>query len=229
MAISKSKQEIKYSWACFGYTRGNGKVWHGGQDIVVHDGLLTMADYDGKEISGVVDCAKIVTNKRNKTWEWGYFVRIKLDPKQTPDKVNYLIYAHCEKLLVKTGERVKSGDPIAIMGNTGNAALANPPYKHCHFEARETCTGVGVSPIHYSGMENKVCVLGITNTKPATENKTIQLKKGNWNIRKGPGINYKIVGVVTGSRVLGYVSFDGQWYKTIYGYISKKAVLKEGV
>ncbi|MFQ7727816.1 MAG: hypothetical protein ACLRI7_15880 [Ruthenibacterium lactatiformans] len=49
------------------------------------------------------------------------------------------------------GQRVKSGDALAVMGNTGNAALASPPFAHCHFEVRATTTGAGLDPTAYTG------------------------------------------------------------------------------
>ena len=67
----------------------------------------------------------IVTDRRDKTWEWGYYVCVQLDRGQTPDAVNFLYFAHCASLLVKAGQRVASGDALAVMGNTGNAAYFN--------------------------------------------------------------------------------------------------------
>ena len=224
--ICEGRAEIRYNYACYGYTRGNGKIWHGGEDIVALDNnKLLVAGYDGKEITGVVDAARIVTDKTNKTWEWGYYVRVKLDPNQTPDDVNFLIYAHCEKLLVKKGDRVKTGDVLAIMGNTGNAALASPPYKHCHFEVRKTATGKGLDPTHYSGVPNAVGVYG--DNLYSGDFKAIKIKKGSWNVRKGPGTNFGVVGIIHGPVTIGYLDFTGLWYKTIYGYVSKLAVESE--
>ena len=40
-------------------------------------------------------------------------------------------YAHCSKILVKEGDKIKQGDKIAEVGETGNAT--GP---HLHFEIR---------------------------------------------------------------------------------------------
>ena len=152
---------MRYNYARFGYTRGGGKTWHGGIDLeALDDDTIYMPTYKGKSISGTVTRARIVTDKNNATWEWGYYVCVQLDANQTPDAVNYLYFCHCAKLLVKAGQKVKSGDALAVMGNTGNAALADPPYKHCHFEVRATATGKGLDPTAYAGCQNEVGTYG---------------------------------------------------------------------
>ena len=80
-----------------------------------------------------------------------------------PDEVNFLYFCHCKELLVKAGQKVKTGDILAIMGQTGNAAGG---YDHCHLEVRATATGKGLDPTAYSGTDNAV---GIYGTKPVTE------------------------------------------------------------
>ena len=165
--LFKGRNRVRYNYARWGYTRGGGKVWHGGIDIEgVDDDHIMMPLYNGNSISGTVITARIVTNKNNKTWEWGYYVCVKLDNNQTPDLVNYLYFCHCKELLVKVGDKVKSGDVLAIMGNTGNAADANPPYAHCHFEVRSSSIGRGMDPSAYAGFANKV---GTYGTSPSAE------------------------------------------------------------
>ena len=41
------------------------------------------------------------------------------------------LYAHAEKVLVEQGDAVRRGQPIALLGRTGNATT-----EHCHFELR---------------------------------------------------------------------------------------------
>lgn len=149
---------VKYDYSRYGYTRGGGKTWHGGLDIGgLDDANIRMPGYNGKSISGTVVTARIVTDRTNKTWEWGYYICVKLDANQTPDAVNYLYFCHCSKLLVKVGQKVKTGDVLAIVGQTGNAAGT---WTHCHFEVRATATGKGLDPTAYAGIDNAVGVYG---------------------------------------------------------------------
>lgn len=163
--IYNGRSQIAYSYGCYGYTRGGGATWHGGLDLVgLDDAFIRMPPYMGKKaIQGTVTRARIVTDHNDKTWEWGWYICVQLDAGQTPDEVNFLYFCHCKELLVKVGQKVKTGDILGIMGQTGNAAGG---YDHCHLEARATATGVGLDPTAYSGTENAV---GIYGTKPVTE------------------------------------------------------------
>ncbi len=52
------------------------------------------------------------------------------------------LYAHNDRLLVRAGQRVDRGQPIALVGRTGNASG-----EHCHFEIRRDA--VPVDPLLY--------------------------------------------------------------------------------
>lgn len=156
--IFSGRNLVKYPYSRYGYTRGGGKIWHGGIDVCgLDDDKIRMPGYNGKSIAGTVVTARIVTNKRNKTWEWGYYVCVKLDANQTPDAVNYLYFAHCSQLLVDKGTKVKTGDVLAVVGQTGNAAGT---WTHCHFEVRATATSKGLDPTAYAGILNKAGTYG---------------------------------------------------------------------
>ena len=176
--IFKGRVQIPYAYGRFGWTRGGGKTWHGGIDLVglddttIHMPYYTAADGTQKAIRGTVTRArKVDRSTGDPTWEWGWYVCVQLDAAQTPDAVDYIYFCHCEKLLVKAGQKVVSGTPLAVMGNSGNAALNDPPYKHCHLEVRATATGTGLDPTRYSGTKNAVGTYGGNDTldKPAEE------------------------------------------------------------
>lgn len=159
--IFAGRTAVRYPYGRYGYTR-SGHTWHGGLDVVgLDDATIRMPFYGGKTIRGTVTRARRVQNKRDATWEWGWYICVKLDAGQTPDAVNYLYFCHCERLLVRAGQRVQSGDALGIMGNTGNAAGG---YKHCHLEVRVAATGTGLDPTAYAGVPNAVGEYGTAQT-----------------------------------------------------------------
>lgn len=52
------------------------------------------------------------------------------------------LYAHCEKLLARSGQTVKMGEKIALMGDSGQATGV-----HLHFELQQN--GVYLNPVYY--------------------------------------------------------------------------------
>ena len=92
--IFEGRTRVRYGYARYGWTRGGGKTWHGGIDLVgLDDATIRMPFYGGKRITGKVTRARRVTDKTNKTWEWGWYVCVRLDGGQTPDAVNFLYFA----------------------------------------------------------------------------------------------------------------------------------------
>lgn len=116
-------------------------------------------DHPGIDVVGITDkhvCAvvggrvvtsKIVTDKSNRTWEWGNFVCI------LGDDGRMYYYCHLSKRLVSVGRRVEAGEHIGIEGNTGYSFGS-----HCHFEVREN--GVSIDPAPFLGIPNKAGTYG---------------------------------------------------------------------
>ena len=192
MAIFKGRVRVRYGYSRWGYTRNNGKGWHGGSDEEGLDSTtIRMPDYKGKSISGrVVTARKVDRSTGSKTWEWGWYVCVELDAGQTPDAVNCLYFCHNARNLVSVGQRVKSGDALAVMGNTGNAALASPPFAHCHFEVRATTTGAGLDPTAYTGHPNAVGTYGTAINGMEDDNmKFLKVTSGKCEVFTAPDVN----------------------------------------
>lgn len=142
------------------------------------------------ESDGAAKRRKVDKSTGSKTWEWGWYVCVELDAGQTPDAVNYLYFCHNARNLVSVGQRVKSGDALAVMGNTGNAALASPPFAHCHFEVRATTTGAGLDPTAYTGHPNAVGTYGeaIDETED-NDMKFLKVTSGKCEVFTAPDVN----------------------------------------
>lgn len=213
--LFNGQNRVRYNYSCFGYTRGGGKTWHGGLDIEgIDNKYIHMPYYNGKSISGTVITSRIVTDKSNLTWEWGYYICVQLDANQTPDTINFLYFCHNKENLVKVGQKVKSGDVLAIMGNSGNAAQADPPFEHCHFEVRATSTGKGLDPTAYAGIPNKVGTYTNSNDSISSDNQKIEIKgidvsryQGNidWNKVRSAGIKFAMIRILSSNNNGPYI------------------------
>lgn len=154
-SIFDGRVQILYPYGCFGYTRGNGKTWHGGVDVTCPDQASDNTSIFAVE-GGLVVQSRIVNNGIGSgTAEWGHYVTI-----HGKNTGKFYTYAHLAIRSVVQGQTVLEGDKIGVMGNTGNAAGG---YKHVHFEARSVSTGTGIDPTPYLGIKNNV---GIYGTKP---------------------------------------------------------------
>jgi len=100
-------------WSSFGDPRDGGRRTHKGIDIFARRGTPTLASVDG-----------IVRRVRDRglggKQVWLY------------DEIRNqsLYYAHLDSQLVQEGQRVRAGDTLGLVGNTGNARTTSP---HLHF------------------------------------------------------------------------------------------------
>lgn len=127
----------------YGSRTVNGKTdFHAGYDLVgIGSHNVTAA------VSGKVAVSRIITDKSNRTWEWGNYVCIR------GDDGRYYYYCHLASRAVAKGEAVRAGDVLGVMGITGYAFGA-----HLHFEVREADGRTTVNPEAVLGIPNRVGV-----------------------------------------------------------------------
>nr|MYW55847.1 peptidoglycan DD-metalloendopeptidase family protein [Streptomyces sp. SID8376] len=113
----------------------NGGMWahkHSGQDYAVPTGTPVMAAHGGTVV-------KAGGNGAGDGPAYGNAIVIKHGNK------TYSQYAHLSSVNVKVGQVVKTGQKIALSGNTGNSS--GP---HLHFEIRTTPNyGSAVNPVSF--------------------------------------------------------------------------------
>lgn len=111
---------------------------HNGLDIVGADCREVLCPVDG-----VVRSSTRITNKANLTWEWGNYVRV------DDQEGNRLFFCHLDSRAVSVGQKVKAGDKLGVMGNTGYSFGA-----HTHFEVRKADGKTRLNPAEYLGIAN---------------------------------------------------------------------------
>lgn len=125
--------------SAFGMRVLNGQtVNHKGVDLVGDDSPDIYA-----VLGGTVQQSTIVTDKSNLTWQWGHYVCVKADDG------NLHYYCHMASRAVKTGDIIKQGDKVGVMGNTGYSFGA-----HLHFEIRNA-SRTSIDPTPTLGIANK--------------------------------------------------------------------------
>ena len=142
-----------------------GGSMHHGIDLVGETDINVYAPCDG-----TIGASTIVTNKSDRTWEWGNFVRI-----DTEDKKHSIFLCHLKSRTATVGQKVKKGDKVGVMGNTGRSFGS-----HTHYEVRKYGTSTKENPADFIGIPNRV------GTYEAVEKK--MLESGNdivWQLMNG--------------------------------------------
>lgn len=165
--------------------------YHNGIDLVGLDGDFSVCAVMG----GTVRQSRIVTNKSDRTWEWGNYVSVLQDDGMTA------FYCHLASRTVKKGARVEAGDEIGVMGDTGYTL--GP---HLHFEIRNG-QNIPFDPAGYLGIPNEPgAIIEVPVTpKPSDEELVVSMcgfeKQTRDHINKyrwGFFVWQKIAGVIRG-------------------------------
>lgn len=132
---------------------------HNGYDLV-GVGTKNVIAVEG----GLVVYSRIITDRSNRTWEWGNYICIR------SDSGKYHYYCHLAHRAVSAGQMVKAGDVIGVMGNTGYSFG-----EHLHFEVRQADGRTPINPETVLGIPNK---FGTYETSTLDDDLKILVKHG---------------------------------------------------
>lgn len=148
--------------------------------------LPARKDHNGGDFVALVDktiyapCDGVIGSSTRvyveKTAEWGNYIRL-----DTADGKYSIFFCHLASRSVIKGQKVKKGDKLGVMGNTGKST--GP---HLHLEIRLKGTSTRVDPFAFFGIPNKTF-----DSYKAIAKKTTTVKKlesGNdivWELMNG--------------------------------------------
>lgn len=120
----------------------------------------------------------------------------------------YTLYAHLNNVSVKVGDKVKIGQELGEMGNTGNSYGS-----HTHFEVFKN--NVRVNPLEYL---DKDLFNSVTESVTRDENKNqLKVNVDDLRVRKEASINSEIIGIAKQNAIYNFyekVNKDGYtWYR----------------
>lgn len=201
---SSGKPKIISLW---GAGRDNGSRSHEGVDIAAPSRTPALAAADGR----------VTSVSENKLGGKVVFM--------APDDADLsLYYAHLDSQVVRLGQRVKAGDLIGLVGNTGNAQHT---VSHLHFGIY---TNAGaIDPIHFiDNRQAKPAALKISTTQLNT---WVQSQAGN-DLFNGPSLKERKLATFSTGDSLLIVGIDEDWARVLSskgqaGYVKRSKIKKE--
>lgn len=121
--------------------RLSNRLNHHGIDLVGDDDKTVYCPVDGVVKSSTM----VPRSSGDVTWEWGNYVRV------DDSAGNRLFFCHLLSRAVVVGQKVKVGDKLGVMGNTGLSSGA-----HTHFEVRKKDGVTRLDPAKYLGIPNRI-------------------------------------------------------------------------
>jgi len=139
-----------------------------------------------------------------------------------PDGKPYsLYYAHLDSVLVMEGQKVKLGDTIGLMGNTGNARNTAT---HLHFGIYTN--GGAIDPLPFVNRDRPAPVEVTAST---TLLQRIIRNTGATSLVASPVKNGTLIEKLPANRVMQVIAATGNWYKVALpdsreGFVDSKAI-----
>jgi murein DD-endopeptidase MepM/ murein hydrolase activator NlpD len=130
-------------------------AWHSGIDLVGEDSKEIRA-----VMGGTVLRSRMVTDRSDRTWEWGNYVSV------AGDDGMMVYYCHLSSRTVEAGQRIECGGSIGTEGSTGRSTGS-----HLHLEVR-TGGYDTVPAAEYIGIPNLCGVYGHGSSEDLLPDKT---------------------------------------------------------
>ncbi len=116
-------------------------------------------------------------------------------------------YAHLDSQMVNAGQKVKIGDVIGLVGNTGNASRTHP---HLHFGIYSLRRGA-LNPFHFFAMPKLADNTVLTDTVPPGN--YYRIKNNRVNLRSRPDTRSIIIKKLDKNEILKVEASLINWYR----------------
>lgn len=112
-----------------------------------HAGLDLVSRIKNRHLYAIDDgyVQKTVTGQNKSKTGYGNYIWVRY-----PRYNLSLLYAHCDKVLLKKGDKVKKGDVVAIMGSTGKSTGV-----HLHLGMTKIGSNTWLNPVKYDMLSDK--------------------------------------------------------------------------
>lgn len=112
-----------------------------------HAGIDEISKVKNRHLYAIDDgyVQKTVTGQNKSKTGYGNYIWIRY-----PRYNLSLLYAHCDKVLLKKGDKVKKGDVVAIMGSTGRSTGI-----HLHLGMTRIGSNTWLNPVKYDMLSDK--------------------------------------------------------------------------
>lgn len=188
----------------YGDTRDGGKRKHEGVDIFAPKGTPIVAP-----AAGVV--TRVGTSNLGGKVVW----------MQDGKRGHSYYFAHLDEQLVKPGQKLKQGDTLGLVGNTGNARTTPA---HLHFGIYQARAK---DPIHY--LLTQDALKGDSPLDTLFQEQVYRVTAKKSMLRTGPGVKYPLKETLGKNDYVKIVAQSDAWYRVVLaderqGYVEKKLV-----
>jgi len=190
MAFPVQGHDTRAIQSFFGAERDAGRRSHHGVDIFARRNTPVLSATDG-----IVSRVDVTSLGGKVVWV------------RDSDQPQSIYYAHLDSQLVVRGDRVRRGDPVGLVGNSGNARTTPP---HLHFGIYRRGQGP-VNPYWYLYRpDQEFGVLAASTEGLGSWNRTLS---GGIRLRSGPSRGADVVEELPEHTALRVEAASGDWYR----------------